>query len=109
MLVANPVLRVSAERERQEEATGERPWVVLREEPRRGPGAYVEVGRDLGRQCLEVFRWMPQCQKALNRKNNQGGLERGGHLLDSRQLLGPHFDFDLTHLEVPTLRRCKAK
>ena len=53
--------------------TGERPRVVLREEPRRGPGADVEVGGDLGRQRLEVFRW-----KALNRKNNQGGLERGG-------------------------------
>ena len=100
MLVANPVLRVSAERERQEEATGERPRVVLREEPRRGPGADVEVGGDLARQRLEVFRWKAQCQKALNRKNNQGGLERGGHLLDSRQLLGPHFDFDLTHLQM---------
>ena len=80
---------------------GERPRVVLREEPRRGPGADVEVGGDLARQRLEVFRWKAQCQKALNRKNNQGGLERGGgHLLDSRQLLGPHFDFDLTHLQM---------
>ena len=58
--------------------TGERPRVVLREEPRRGPGADVEVGGDLARQRLEVFRWKAQCQKALNRKNNQGGLERGG-------------------------------
>ena len=80
LLVADPVLRVCAEQEREEEAmtSGERPRVVLREEPRRGPGADVEVGSDLARQRLEVFRWKTQCQKALNRKNNQGGLERGG-------------------------------